>query len=242
MPETLLDKVQTVTKKIDLFSGETTQNEDINKVNSRSKQIANFTKQARSLNTFLRDLRSNQHVKVKIELYSDDWLNSVTSFMEIYEASGRDIGKVETKKVSDFVTVSETFLNGAQEKSLDAWKNVCDDIVQMQNVSDLNVLKEDTKNKIPIKTIATQIDLLEEKRKDLPENLHSEIEELLKIHNTYQEALEKLNTEVLTPAIRKFLTAINNKTCTLADIDETVLDWLKESGRSRKYRVSAQLW
>ena len=84
--------------------------------------------------------------------------------MEIYEASGRDIGKVETKKVSDFVTVSETFLN-AQEKSLDAWKNVCDDIVQMQNVSDLNVLKEDTKNKIPIKTIATQIDLLEEKRK-----------------------------------------------------------------------------
>ena len=52
----------------------------------------------------------------------------------------------------------------------------------------------------------------------------------MKIHNTYQEALEKLNTEVLTPAIRKFLTAINNKTCTLADIDETVLDWLKKVG------------
>ena len=83
--------------------------------------------------------------------------------MEIYEASGRDIGKVENKKVSDFVTVSETFLNGAREKALDAWKNVCDDIVQMQNMSDLNVLR-DTKNKIPIKTIATQIDLLQRRK------------------------------------------------------------------------------
>ena len=54
--------------------------------------------------------------------------------------------------------------------------------------------------------------------------------------------MENLDTSGLDPSVQKFLRAIRDRNCTLFEVDENVLSWLRKNNASRRYRVQPPLW
>ena len=162
--------------------------------------------------------------------------------MKAYLDANRDIKSVDPEALKGLRRGSNNFFSQAKEKLQDAWKSLCKDIVEVQNLPDLETLEQIEVNRRHVTKIKSLLKTIEELSSDLPENFDVTVKKLKDINTELVTTMENLDTSGLDPSVQKFLRAIRDRNCTLFEVDENVLSWLRKNNASRRYRVQPPLW
>ena len=242
MTKILLDKVTNLTSKLKINSTEASDKHDLKLLSHRSEQISEIKEYAFMSNSLIRSMNSLDGLDLEISIDFSNWVKSYKEFRQILSLEGDDIQALNQEKVTEFVKISNDFFNLVKQNLILNWRKVCHAIVNPQSIDGFEILNQIPSNTKPIRIIKAQLEELEKIKAQLPENFDGEINKLKEIAKIYKAAFDGLDTSGLDPSVKKFLMALKSQTCTLSDVDETVLSWLKEQQSSKKYRVSPQLW
>ncbi len=247
MTKILLDKVTNLTSKLKIASTEASDEVDLKKLSNRSEQISEIKENAFMSNSLIKSMNSLDGLDLdgldlEISIDFSNWVKSYKEFRQILSLEGDDIQALNQEKVREFVNKSKDFFNDVKQKLILHWKEVCHAIVNPQSIDGFEILNQIPSNVRSIRIIKAQSEELEQIKAQLPENFDGEINKLKEIAKIYKEAFDGLDTSGLDPSVKKFLAALKSQTCTLSEVDETVLRWLKDQQSSKKYRVSPQPW
>ena len=242
MTKILLDKVTNLTSKLKIASTEASDEVDLKKLANRSEQISEIKENAFMSNSLIKSMNSLDGLDLDISIDFSNWIKSYKEFRKILSLEGDDIQALNQEKVTEFVKISKDFFNDVTQNLMSNWTKVCHAIVNPQSIDGFEILNQIPSNTKPIRIIKAQVEELEKIKAQLPENFDGEINKLKEIAKIYKAAFDELDTSGLDPSVKKFLIALKSQTCTLSDVDETVLRWLKDQQASKKYGVSPQLW
>ena len=178
-------------------------------------------------------MNSLDGLDLEISIDFSNWIKSYKEFRQILSLEGDDIQALNQEKVTEFVKTSNDFFNHVKQNLILDWRKVCHAIVNPQSIDGFEILNQIPSNAKPIRIIKAQLEELEKIKAQLPENFDGEINKLKEIAKIYKAAFDGLDTSGLDPSVKKFLMALKSQTCTLSDVDETVLSWLKEQQSSK---------
>lgn len=240
--QTLIDRVKHTTTKLTIASNNDKNDLDIKEVRTRLEILTDISDRFQLYYSFYNSISAYEDQNINIVISFSDWKMIFSNFMKAYSDANRDIKSVDPEALQQLRRGSNSFFTQTKVKLHDAWKSLCEDIIQIQNLPDLESLEQIEVNKRHVTKIKSLLNTIDELSSDLPENFDVTVTELKGINTEIVTALEKLDTSGMDPSVQKFLRAIRDRNCTLFDVDENVLSWLRKNNTSRKYRVQAQLW
>ena len=240
--QTLIDRVKHTTTKLTIASNNDRNDLDIKEVRTRLEILTDISDRFRLQYSFYNSISAYEDQSVNIVISFRDWQVIFSSFMNSYLDANRDIKSVDPEALKQLRRGANSFFSQAKEKLQDAWTSLCEDIVEVKNLADLETLEQIEANKSYVTKIKSLLNTVEELSSDLPENFDVAVKKLKDINTVLVATMEKLDTSGLDPSVQKFLRAIRDRNCTLFEVDENVLSWLRKNNASRKYRVQAQLW
>ena len=240
--KTLIDRVKHTTTKLTVASDNDRNDLDIKEVRTRLEILTDISDRFQLQYSFYNSISSYEEQNVNIVISFSDWQVIFSSFMKSYLDANRDIKSVDPEALKQLRRGANSFFSQAKEKLQDAWKSLCEDIVEVKNLADLETLEQIEANKSYVTKIKSLLNTVEELSSDLPENFDVAVKKLKDINTVLVATMEKLDTSGLDPSVQKFLLAIRDRNCTLFEVDENVLSWLRKNNASRTYRVQAQFW
>ena len=242
MTEILIDQISSLSSKLKIVSDNRSDDTDIEVLQQRSLQVADIKNKAVTYTSLIEDMNTLEELDLKIHVDFSTWVTSYIEFRQKFTEAGEEIQSMDANIVTQFFKMSKGFFTTVEKSLVEHWQKICESIFNSPSVEGLEILGQISSNAPHIRVInhtLTELDLI---KRDLPENFHGAIAKLKSITKSFKDAFDQLDTSGLNPSIQKFLRAIKDQTCTLADVDETVLEWLKEKQSSRKYRVNLRPW
>lgn len=240
--QTLIDRVKHTTTKLTIASNNDRNDLDIKEVRTRLEILTDINHRFQLQHSFYNSISAYEDQHFNVVISFSHWQVIFSSFMKAYSDANRDIKSVDPEAFKELRRGSNSFFSQAKEKLQDAWKSLCEDIVEVQNLPDLETLEQVEVNKRHVRKIKSLLITIKELSSDLPENFDVTVKKLKDINTELVTTMENLDTSGLDPSVQKFLRAIREKNCTLFEVDENVLSWLRKNNASRRYRVQAQLW
>lgn len=242
MSEILIEQVSSLSSKLKVVSSKKSEGNEIEFLEARSKQVASVKDDAASYIRLIKAINDLEDCEVEISIDFSEWASQYQKFRQNLAETGDEIQSLDANVVSQFFRTSSIFFKSVENSLKEYWSQVCDVIFTAPSIEGLDVLGQIPSNVAHIKQIKLKLEEFESLKANLPVNFSETVANLRAISNSVNEASEKLDTSGLDPSIRKFLRAIKTQSCTLADVDETVLEWLRQKQSSKKYRVNLQPW
>ena len=240
--QTLIDRVKHTTTKLTIASNNDKNDLDIKEVRTRLEILTDISDRFQLQYSFYNSISAYEDQNFNVVISFSDWQVIFSSFMKAYLDANRDIKSVDPEALKGLRRESNSFFSQAKEKLQDAWKSLCKDIVEVQNLPDLETLEQIEVNRRHVTKIKSLLTTIEKLSSDLPENFDVTVKKLKDINTELVTTMENLDTSGLDPSVQKFLRAIRDRNCTLFEVDENVLSWLRKNNASRRYRVQPPLW